>query len=110
MWVFDRNPFRKPPLAAAPALPRTDEEVRELLRLMPRYRVVLHNDDYNDRDYVVATLLRVVPSLTPEDATQIMLRADFFGAAEVIVCLKEQAEHYRERLEYAGLTSTIEPV
>ncbi len=110
MWVFDRNPFRKPPRAAAPALPRTDEEVRELLRLMPQYRVLLHNDDYNDMDHVVATLLRVIPSITPDDATQIMLRAHFFGVADVIVCLKEQAEYYRERLEYAGLTSTIEPV
>jgi len=95
-----------PPLV----VPRTDDEVRQLLQLLPRYRVLLHNDDYNEMDYVVLMLLRTVTSLSQRQATQIMLHAHLFGVAEVIVCLKEQAEHYREGLERRGLTSTIEPV
>jgi|SRR5579884_2359005 len=89
--------------------PRTDEDVREHLRRLPRYRVLLHNDDEHDMLYVVAALLRTVPSLTQEQAVQIMLHAHFFGQAQVIVCVKELAEHYRDRLEGYGLTSTIEP-
>jgi ATP-dependent Clp protease adaptor protein ClpS len=90
-------------------VPRTDEEVRQLLRLLPRYRVLLHDDDFNEMDYVVLALLQTVTSLTQHHAVQIMMHAHLFGMAEVIVCLKEQAEHYREGLEQLGLTSTIEP-
>ncbi len=95
-----------PPKAATP---RTDEDVRTLLSLLPRYRVLLHNDDVNAMDYVVAALIRTIPALSTERAIAIMLEAHTEGMAQVIVCLKEQAEHYRERLEAYGLTSTIEP-
>lgn len=91
------------------AMPRTDEEVRQILRLLPRYRVMLHNDDVHSMDEVVLALLRVVPSLGIEGATQVMFVAHTHGSAEVIVCPKEQAEYYRERLEGFGLTCTIEP-
>jgi ATP-dependent Clp protease adaptor protein ClpS len=89
--------------------PRTDDEVRQLLRLLPRYRVLLHNDDHNTMDHVVLALLRTVPGLSVEDAVRIMMEAHVTGVAQVIVCLKEQAEHYREGLERYGMTSTIEP-
>ena len=89
---------------------RTDEEVRELLRLLPRYRVVLHNDDVHAMDEVVIALVRTVPTLSIEAATAIMFEAHNTGRAQVIVCPREPAEYYRERLEHFTLTSTIEPV
>lgn len=89
---------------------RTEEEVHAFLRLLPRYRVLLYNDDINTFDHVIATLVRVVPSLSPADAEHIAWSAHSTGCAEVIVCLKEQAEHYRLGLERHALTSTIEPV
>jgi ATP-dependent Clp protease adaptor protein ClpS len=91
------------------AFPRTEDQVRQLLSLLPKYRVLLHNDDYNDMDYVVAALLRTVPGLSVDAAVEIMLEAHTAGVAQVTICLKEQAEYYRERLERYGLTSTIEP-
>jgi ATP-dependent Clp protease adapter protein ClpS len=91
-------------------LPRTEEEVRELLLSLPRYRVLLYNDDHNDMEYVVLALLRTVAPLSEDEAIRIMLQAHLFGIAQVIVCLKEPAEHYREGLEQRGLTSTIELV
>ncbi|HEY8287567.1 MAG TPA: ATP-dependent Clp protease adaptor ClpS, partial [Chloroflexota bacterium] len=36
--------------------------------------------------------------------------AHLHGQAQVIICPKELAEFYRERLEQHGLTSTIEAV
>ncbi len=84
--------------------------MRQVLRLLPRYRVLLHNDDIHAMDEVVLALLRVVPSLGPQGAMRVMLEAHTRGSAEVIICPKEQAEYYRERLEGYGLTSTIEPV
>ncbi len=34
----------------------------------PTYRVMLHNDSHNRREYVVKTLLKVVKGITAEDA------------------------------------------
>ncbi len=109
MGVFNRARVIRLSTSQPVVAPRTDEEVRELLKSLPRYRVLLHNDDHNDMEYVIIALLRTVSSLTPEDAVQIMLQAHLNGTAQVIVCLKEPAEHYRERLEHYGLTSSIEP-
>lgn len=87
--------------------PVFDEEI--LSRLLPPYRVVLHNDDHNSMDHVVHALRRCVPSLSAEDADAIMWTAHNHGQATVIECPKEAAEHYRGCLESAGLTATIEP-
>ncbi len=92
------------------SVPRTDEEVLQLLQLLPRYRVLLHNDDVNTMDHVVVALLRTIPALSYESAISIMLEAHNSGHAEVIICLKELAEHYCERLRQFSLTSSIEPV
>jgi ATP-dependent Clp protease adaptor protein ClpS len=83
--------------------------VRVALRQLPRYRVLLHNDEVNSMDRVVTVLLRVVPGLTVEDAVRVMLEAHLSGVAVVTICPKETAEFYRDGLEHNGLTSTIEP-
>ena len=86
------------------------EELQRLrARLLPPYRVILFNDDYNEMDYVVFALLHAVSSLTRQEAEQIMLTAHLTGNAIVIVCPKETAEYYQERLLSYGLTATIEP-
>jgi ATP-dependent Clp protease adaptor protein ClpS len=90
-------------------IPRTDEDTRLALRQLPRYRVLLHNDEINPMDHVVFVLVHVIPRLTAEDAVRVMLEAHLTGIAQVIVCPKETAEFYREGLERYGLTSTIEP-
>lgn len=89
--------------------PETTIDEETLRRALPPYHVVLHNDDHNSMDYVVRSLIRSVPSLTVERAAEIMLEAHNHGQASVIVCPKEAAEHYRERLESCALTATIEP-
>jgi ATP-dependent Clp protease adaptor protein ClpS len=89
------------------APPEFDVEV--IRRLLPLWRVVLHNDDHNAMDHVVVSLMRSVPSLSAERAAEIMLQAHNHGQATVITCVKEEAELYRERLEACGLTATIEP-
>jgi ATP-dependent Clp protease adaptor protein ClpS len=89
--------------------PTTELDPAVLEKLLPPYRVILHNDDVNTMDHVVKALRRSVPSLTAEEATAIMLEAHHHGRAVVIECPKEAAEHYRARLESFGLTATIEP-
>lgn len=75
----------------------------------PRYRVLLHNDDFNSMEYVVQTLMKTVASLTQPQAVNIMMEAHLSGVALVIVCAQEHAEFYCETLKNHGLTSTIEP-
>ena len=78
-------------------------------KLAPRYRVLLHNDDFNSMEYVVGTLLTTVPSLTQPQAVSIMMEAHTNSIALVISCAQEHAEFYCETLKNHGLTSTIEP-
>jgi ATP-dependent Clp protease adaptor protein ClpS len=95
------------PETTTPVRPDIDRET--LKRLIPPWTVVLHNDDHNTMPHVVRALLESVPSLTAEEAIEIMFIAHHHGQADVITCPKEQAEMYRERLESHGLTATIEP-
>ena len=75
----------------------------------PRYRVMLHNDEFNSMEYVVESLVKVVPSLTMPQAVDIMMQAHTSGVALVITCALEHAEFYCEGLNGKGLTSSIEP-
>jgi ATP-dependent Clp protease adaptor protein ClpS len=87
----------------------TEELVRQQSRLLPPYKVILFNDDYNEMDFVVAVLLRTIARLSQTEAEYIMLTAHLTGSAVVVVCPKEIAEYYQERLLSYGLTATIEP-
>ncbi|WP_089091550.1 ATP-dependent Clp protease adapter ClpS [Nodularia sp. NIES-3585] len=78
-------------------------------KLAPRYRVLIHNDDYNSMEHVVRSLLTTVPSLTQPQAVSIMMEAHTSGLALVITCAQEHAEFYCETLKSHGLSSTIEP-
>lgn len=98
-----------PRLGAQPSRPVVDFDRETLERLLPPYRVVLHNDDHNTMDHVVRSLIRTVPRLTQEEAVAIMLEAHNNGQATVVECRREEAEHYRDGLESCGLTATIEP-
>jgi ATP-dependent Clp protease adaptor protein ClpS len=75
----------------------------------PRYRVLLHNDDFNTMEYVVEALMKTVAGMTQPQAVNIMMEAHTHGIALVIACTLEHAEFYCETLRNHGLTSTIEP-
>ncbi len=75
----------------------------------PRYRVLIHNDDFNSMEYVVETLIKTVAGMTQPQAVDIMMEAHTNGMALVIACALEHAEFYCETLNNHGLTSTIEP-
>lgn len=87
----------------------TIEKRSTVRKIAPRYRVLLHNDDFNSMEYVVQTLLATVASLTQPQAVNIMMEAHNSGIALVITCSQEHAEFYCETLKNHGLTSTMEP-
>lgn len=58
--------------------PNVDSDVRETKKentgreRPPIYKLLLHNDDFNRREYVVQILLKTVEGLKVEDAVNIM--------------------------------------
>lgn len=78
-------------------------------RPAPMYRVLLHNDPVNTMEYVIQSLIEVLPSLSEPQAMNIMMETHNNGTGLVTVCAQEPAEFYCESLQSKGLTSTIEP-
>lgn len=89
-----------------PSCPHRPDSLR---RKPPFYRVLLHNDNYNKREYVVRVLLKVVEGYTVEDAVNVMQEAHRNGLALVTQCAQEVAERYCESMRLSGLIATIEP-
>jgi ATP-dependent Clp protease adaptor protein ClpS len=87
----------------------TIEQRSTARKIAPRYRVLLHNDDFNSMEYVVQVLMQTVSSITQPQAVSIMMEAHTNGIALVITCVQEHAEFYSETLNNNGLISTIEP-
>jgi ATP-dependent Clp protease adaptor protein ClpS len=95
------------PLAPATA-PRVGDESDIRQRVLPPYKVVLHNDDHNSMDHVVVALQKSVPGMSLGRAVAIMWEAHTSGRAIVVTCPLELAELYQQRLQSFGLTATIE--
>jgi len=88
-----------------------EKDVRKVpSKQKPRnYKTMLHNDTQNRREYVVRVLLKVVKSLTTEDAVNVMQQAHEYGKGTVITSPQPDAEKYCEGLRSSGLISTVEP-
>ena len=89
-------------------LPVTEERSRTLTEHLPPYSVILHNDESHSMEYVVQALVKSVPELSTERATEIMLEAHTSDRAVVVSCPLERAELYRDRIRTFGLGVTIE--
>lgn len=94
-------------LTTSEAQIKPEELTRLRTRLLPPFKVVLFDDDYNEMNYVIFALQHAVNNLTVQEAENIMLTAHLTGSAVVVVCPKETAEYYQERLLSYGLTATI---
>ncbi|CAN5332382.1 hypothetical protein BH09PLA1_BH09PLA1_20620 [soil metagenome] len=75
---------------------------------LPPWKVLLHNDDKNDFDFVIDTIVALTP-LNEQDASKRTQEAHRSGVALLLTTHKERAELYREQFQSKGLTVTIEP-
>lgn len=89
---------------AAPAKPAEKRKVEHL----PPFKVLLHNDDVNTIEHVVASILRLT-ALAKEQAILRALEAHEAGVALLLVTHKERAELYQEQFTSLSLTVTVEP-
>jgi ATP-dependent Clp protease adaptor protein ClpS len=76
--------------------------------VMPRYKVLLHNDDVNSMEHVVKALKQVF-KFELEECVRIMVEAHSKGVALCAVEPLEQAELHRDQLQSFSLVATIEP-
>ncbi|KAK4426701.1 ATP-dependent Clp protease adapter protein CLPS1, chloroplastic [Sesamum alatum] len=84
-------------------------DLRKSRKMSPPYRVLLHNDNYNKREYVVQVLMKVIPGMTLDNAVNIMQEAHHNGMSVVIICAQADAEEHCMQLRGNGLLSSIEP-
>ncbi|XP_051119349.1 ATP-dependent Clp protease adapter protein CLPS1, chloroplastic [Andrographis paniculata] len=84
-------------------------DLRKARKMSPPYRVLLHNDNYNKREYVVQVLMKVIPGMTLDNAVNIMQEAHYNGMSVVIICGQDDAEEHCMQLRGNGLLSSIEP-
>lgn len=75
---------------------------------MPRWKVLLHNDDQNEMGYVVNTILQLTP-LNSHQALVCMLEAHRKGLSLLTTTHREHAELMREQFQSKFLKVTIEP-
>src|SRR6185503_15774708 len=72
-------------------------------KLLPPYKVILHNDDVNSIDHVVETIMTLT-TLNLDDAVQRTIEAHNSGCALILVTHRERAELYQEQFHSASLT------
>jgi ATP-dependent Clp protease adapter protein ClpS len=77
-------------------------------QLLPPWKVLLHNDDKNEVEFVVETIVALTP-LNQDAAAQRTLEAHHTGVALLLTTHKERAELYKEQFQSKGLVVTIEP-
>ncbi len=86
----------------------TATAVEQRVRRLPPFKVILHNDDVNTFEHVIATILKLTP-LTPPQAIARTVEAHETGQALLLVTSRERAELYVEQFASCSLTVTCEP-
>lgn len=94
------------PVATETATP--DLEVEEKVSTLPPYKVILHNDDVNDFEHVIITIMKLT-TLKAEAAAQAALEAHETGESVLLITHRERAELYCEQFNTFGITVTTEP-
>lgn len=94
--------------ATAPSRKGQKQTQKKPPQPLPPWKVLLHNDDKNDMNFVILSIVELTP-LNEKDATLRTHEADKTGVALLVVTHKERAELYRDQFTSKGLVVTIEP-
>jgi ATP-dependent Clp protease adaptor protein ClpS len=103
-----RGPAGNPRSSGSRAATRTQPRRETKTEKLPPFRVLLHNDDVNEMNYVVRTIMELVHLSRPL-AMQRMMEAHQSGVSLLTVTHKERAELYIDQFASKGLKVTIEP-
>lgn len=87
----------------------TDLQEKPITKMPPMYKVILHNDNVNSFDHVIATLQKIF-HFEYQKAVNFAIKAHKFGKTIIIIIHRERAELYQEQMLLASLTASIEKV
>jgi ATP-dependent Clp protease adapter protein ClpS len=104
----NKQPDNKSGTATKPKRAPRKSPAKKPPQPLPPWKVLLHNDDKNDVEFVVQTIVSLTP-LNEDAAAQRTLEAHHTGVALLLTTHKERAELYKEQFQSKGLTVTIEP-
>ena len=76
-------------------------------KMLPPFKVLLHNDDKNTFEHVIQSILRLTP-VEFDDAVRKTLEAHETGVSLLLVTHRERAELYLEQFISLSITVTIE--
>lgn len=94
------------PVRTAPA---TTEKPTFRVEWLPPYRVIVHNNDHNTFDEVIAILVAAVPGMSVESAIGYTYEIHLTGAAVVFRGDVEEAEDCARTIRSIGIKVTVEP-
>ena len=77
-------------------------------KTLPPWKVLLHNDDVNDMEYVVESIQMIV-HLSKQDSALRALEAHESGVALLLTTHQERAELIQQQFTSRNLSVTIEP-
>lgn len=106
--MSDETPIEPGLVGTATVAPPREKPRRSDPKPLPPWRVLLHNDDVNDFDFVIVTIEMLTP-LKRVDAARHALDAHMRGVTLLLTTHKERAELYKDQFASRGLTVTIEP-
>ena len=79
------------------------------MQWLPPHKVVVHNNDTNTFDEVIAILMRAVPGLGWLSAVNLTYEIHLTGAAVVFCGDVEEAETCAGQIRAIGIKVTVEP-
>jgi ATP-dependent Clp protease adaptor protein ClpS len=77
-------------------------------RQLPRFKVLLHNDDVNHFEHVILSIMKLTP-LSEQDALLRTIEAHESGVSLLLVTHQERAELYLDQFMSVKIMVTIEP-
>jgi ATP-dependent Clp protease adaptor protein ClpS len=108
MSKSDDSAKTSPPRQASTQMVVRPKEAPVEPRLLPPYRLLLHNDDVNTMDDVVRAIVKITTISTP-DAIRKMLDAHRDGVSILLTTHKERGELYVEQFASVRISTTLEP-
>jgi ATP-dependent Clp protease adaptor protein ClpS len=104
------DPALQPPRPADPTVtPERGFDPEILLRRLPPHKVIVHNNDFNTFDEVIAILIRAVPGMSFDRAAALATEIHTSGAAVPYVGPLERAEAVATVIRTIGIKVTVEP-
>ena len=98
-----------PSIAPTREAPTISPKLSFRVEWLPPHKVIVHNNDHNSFDQVIAILVAAVPGMSVEAAIAVTYEIHLTGAAVVFRGDVEEAETCARTIRSIGIHVTVEP-